>query len=206
MKTKLFSIPFFLIIAAWFLVSCQKELDGSSNGVIVVVDQKPRVGTIWTYRYYTYYSYGALATTKVILHKARNEEVIGGEKWLNVIDVDFDTTVYLLNVKTGGLYQYTNNNSYLLCKDPAVLNETYNTFNSGATEDFTVKGVNDTLPTGVGDVPANYYEGVKTGYLIDLVWYNKNAWIVRRYQYVKKPPPSTLYYRYSTMFIDNIVY
>ncbi len=206
MNTKLFTFLFLLVISGYFLGSCQKELDGSTSGGIVPADQKPKVGTIWTYRYYTYYSYGGLATSKIIYHKARNEETIGGEKWLNIIDVDSDTTVYLLNVKTGGLYQYTNSNSYLLCKYPAVLNETYNTFNSGATEDFTVKGVNDTLPTGVGDVPANYYEGVKNSYLIDLIWYNKNAWIVRKHQYLKKAPPSTLYYMYSNMFIDNIVY
>ena len=199
-------IPFLIIIGGCLFGSCQKELNTLTNGTIVPANQKPKVGTTWTYRYYTYYSYGSLATSQTIVHKARSEESFGGEKWLNIIDVSTDTTVYFLNTKTGGLYQYTSNNSYLLCKYPAAVNDTYNTFNSGATEMFTVKGVNDTLVTGIGDVPVNYHEGVKGAYLIDLIWYNDNAWIVRRYQYFKGPPPGNRYYLYSKMFIDNIVY
>lgn len=91
-----------------------------------------------------------MATSQVITHKAKSEENIGGEKWLKIADVGADTTVYFLNTKAGGLYQYTNNNSYLLCKHPAVVNDTYNTFNNGSAEGFTVKTANDTLPTGIG--------------------------------------------------------
>lgn len=202
------SYLYFLILffVAGTILSCQKEINGLSDGIINPADQKPKVGTIWTYRYTTYQIVGSVIAVKVIYHKAQSEETVGSEKWLKIIDVDADTTVYYLNVKTNGLYQYTNNNSYLFCKSPAVINETYNTFNDGSTEDFTVKTVNDTLATGIGNIPANYYEGVKGGYLIDRIWYNKNAWIVHRVIWRKKPDPSTAYYRFSTMYIDNIIY
>lgn len=189
------------------MISCQKELDGLTGGTTVIpADQKPRVGTIWSYRFYTYYSYGGIATSKNLIYKAKTEETIAGEKWLRIIDMANDTTVYLLNTKAAGLYQYTNNNAYLLCKYPATLGETYTTFNEGATEIFTVKGVNDSLATGIGVVPLHYYEGVKGGDIIDLLWYNNNAWIIWKYQYYKGPPPANRYYLYSKMFIDNIVY
>lgn len=206
MRIKLFNLSFFLIIAAFFLVSCQKEVDGSINGVINPADQKPKVGTRWIYFYTTFYSYGAIRSIKTLTYRAKNEETLGGEKWLNIVDVATDTTVFYLNTKAGGLYQYTNNSSYLLCKYPAVVNDTYNTFNDGDFEDFTVKAVNDTIPTGIGNVPANHYEGVKNGYIIDFIWYNKNAWIVREIIWRKMAPPSTAYYRYSTLYIDNILY
>lgn len=200
---------YFLILFAGsaVILSCQKEIDGlTDGGTTNPADQKPKVGTIWTYRYTTYQVVGSVISVKVIYHKAQSEETLGGEKWLKIIDVDADTTVYYLNVKTNGLYQYSNSSSNLFCKYPAVLNETYTTFNDGSSENFTVKGVNDTLATGIGDVPANYYEGVKLGDLIDRIWYNKNAWILHRIIWRRKAPPATAYYRYSTMYIDNIVY
>jgi hypothetical protein len=195
-----------LSLATLLFLSCQKELDGLVEGVIVPVILKPKVGTVWTYYYYTYYSYGGVATSKALKYKAKTEETIGGEKWLRIVDVDTDTTVYLLNTKAGGLYQYTNSNSYLLCKYPAVLNEAYNTFNEGGTEDFSVKGVNDSLATGIGIIPLNYYEGVKGGDIIDLLWYNTNAWIIWKIQYKRGAAPAFRYYLYSKMFIDKIVY
>lgn len=196
-----------LIIGAFTIISCQKEIDGAvTGGVIVPANQKPKLGTSWKYNYYTYHSYGGVATFKILTHRAKTEVILGGEKWLNIVDVDADTTVYFLNAKTGGLFQYSNGNSNLLCKYPAVLNDTYTSFNDGSVEVFTVKGVNDTLPTGIGNIPLNYYEGVKTGFLIDLIWYNDNAWIVWEYIYFKGPPPGDRYYLYSKMFLDNIVY
>lgn len=163
------------------------------------------MGTTWTYRYYTFYENGGLATTGTITYKAKIEETIGGENWLRINDLGPDTTVYLMKEKAGGLYQYTNNNSYLLCKNPASLNETYNTFNKGSAEDFQVLGVNFTLPTDIGDVVANYYEGTKNGNLIDQIWYNANAWIVR-HQVFRKFPMGTVYYKYSAMFLQQIIY
>lgn len=201
---------YLLMVVASTILSCQKEIDGTMAGGVIVnpvpVNQKPKVGTTWTYRFYTFASYGPLATSRILTFKAKTEETIGGEKWLRIVNVDTDTTVYLLNTKAGGLYQYANSNSYLLCKYPAALGDIYNTFNEGGVEDFTVRGVNDSLDTGIGIIPLNHYEGVKGGDIIDLLWYNDNAWIVWKNQYYKGPPPANRYYLYSKMFLDNIVY
>ena len=209
MKIRSFFIPVLMIAVGCFLASCQKEIDGSTDGggPVVPVDQKPKVGTVWTYYYNWWVTPGGATNSKVVYHKAKSEEMIGGEKWLKIVDVETDTTVYFLNTKTDGLYQYTNNNPYLLCKYPASVNDTYTTFNGGSPENFTVRGVNDSTATGLGDIPLTKYEGVKTGYIIDVLWYNKNAWIVWKNQYKVVPvPPSVQYYLYSTMYIDNIVY
>lgn len=203
-----FSYLFISFVCAFTTISCQKEIDGSVAGIIVPGDQNPKIGTIWTYRYYTYYSYGPLQTAKTLYYKAKSEEVLGGEKWLRIVDMETDTTVIYLSKKPDGLYQYANNSSNLLCKYPAAINDNYTTFNEGATEDFIVKGVNDTIATGIGNVPINYYEGFKTAKLIDLIWYNKNAWILwkTQYRYIVVPGVGARYYLYSKMFIDNIVY
>lgn len=199
---------YLLIITALFAStwSCQKELSYLDDGIITPVDQKPKVGTTWTYRYYTYWSYGPLATTRILVYKAKSEETLGGEQWLKIVDVDTDTIVHFLNAKTGGLFQFANSASNLLCKYPAQVNDTYTTFNEGAVEDFTVRGVNDTLATAAGSIPLSYYEGVKTGSLIDLIWFNENVWIVWKFQYYKGPPPANRYYLYSKMYLDKIEY
>lgn len=191
------------------MISCQKEIDGLTDGSIIppVADQKPKVGTIWTYQYYWYNAPGAPTNAKIVKHRAQSEETLGGEKWLKIVDVETDTVVYYLNTKTDGLYQYTNSNPYLLCKYPAPVNDTYITFNGGSAEFFTVRGVNDTIPTGLGDIPLSKYEGVKNSDIIDLIWYNKNAWIVWQYLYKRVIiSPFTVYYLYSKMYIESIVY
>lgn len=207
MKTGISSFSM-LIIVMLFTASCQKELDGSGTGggPLVPVLQKPKPGTTWIYNYYRYHSYGGVAEYKIMVHKAKTEETFAGEKWLNIVDMATDTTVYLLNTKTGGLYQYANNSSNLFCKSPAVVNDIYTTFNGGSIEDFTVKGVNDTLPTGIGNVPANYYEGFKIGRLIDQIWYTDNAWIVHRRVYSVLPSPIPVFYLHTALYIENIVY
>ncbi len=194
-----FVVPFLLVIT---LVSCQKESGNNNNNN---TNQKPKVGTTWTYRYYTYYQNGGLATSATIRYKASSEETLGGEKWLKIIEMGPDTTVYYLKEKTGGLYQYANNASNLFCKNPASLNETYTSFNAGSSEDFTVLGVNQVLPTDIGDVPANYYEGRKSGDLIDQVWFNANAWILR-HQVYKKFPMGVDFFKYKALFLQEIVY
>jgi len=208
---KTWSLYFFiLIIGASSIISCQKEIDGlidGTNPVVITPNQKPKVGTTWTYRYEWFNSPGGLPNTKTVYHKAKSEETLGGEKWLKIVDVETDTVVYYLNTKTDGLYQYTNNNPYIVCKYPAAVNDTYTTFFDGGTEDFTVRGVDDTLATGVGDIPLTKCEGVKNGFIIDVLWYNKNVWVAWKYQYKRIAffPPG-IYYIYTRMYIDKIVY
>jgi hypothetical protein len=110
---------FILITGATSIISCQKEINGLTDGSVTITpaDQKPKVGTIWTYRYEWINSPGGLANGKTVYHKAKSEEILGGEKWLKIVDVETDTLVYYLAEKTNGLYQYTNNNSYLLCSN-----------------------------------------------------------------------------------------
>jgi len=193
-----------------FLPACQKELNfdsATTGGGGPLEGKKPRLGTIWTFDYNVYQQDGSLLYSKVLMYKAKTAEVLGGETWLHVVDLDTDTTVFYLNEKTGGLFQYTNNASNLFCKAPAAVYDTYTSFNEGSSEDFTVKAVGDTISTGVGDIPANYYEGKKSGQLIDQLWYNENAWIVWKVQYKSRsvlPPP--VYYRYSSLYIRSIEY
>lgn len=206
MKPGLVRLCFYLISAIGFSLSCQKEVDGTTEGAILPANQKPKLGTQWTYNYTTYLATGGVQESKTLTLKAKSEQSHGGENWLNIVDTETDTTVYLLKTKTGGLFQYTNNNAHLLCKYPASLNDSYTTFNQGETEDFIVKGVNDSLATGIGVVASNYYEGTKNGFIIDYIWYNDNAWLVRQIKWIKKPPPSTAYYRRSTLYIQSIIY
>jgi len=191
-----------IIIVGNLLISCSKDSDPIPAPVV----KKPKLGTTWTYQYYTFYSYGGggIATSEILNYKAKTEEIIGGEKWLKIVNVKTDTTVYLLQEKVDGLYQNINNTSYLLCKYPASLNESYNTFNAGASEAFVVKGVQDSLETGVGKVPVNFYEGTKSGYIIDEIWYNENAWIVKHQVYRVLMGPN--YYKYSRLSIESIAY
>lgn len=206
---------FVLIIGTSAITSCQKEIDGSiTDGTVipVITNQKPKVGTIWTYRYEWYNTPGGggSISSKTVRHRAVSEETLGGEKWLKIVDLEPDTVVYYLSVKTDGLYQYTNNNSYLLCKDPASVNDSYTTFNTGTVEVFTVRGMNDTTSTDLGDIPLSKYEGVKPAdpRVIDVIWYNKNSWITWRLLYKLHPvaPNPPIYALYSRLYIQSIVY
>ena len=115
-----------------------------------------------------------------------------------------DTTVYLLREKSDGLYQYANNDANLFCKNPASLNETYTSYNRDSMEVFQVLGAGIDLPTNIGDIKVNFYEGRRSGNLIDEIWFNANAWIVR-HQFYRKPPLGS-YYKYSALFIRDITY
>lgn len=201
---------FILLFASAMAVSCQKEIDGLNDGAVNPADVKPKVGTVWYYRYEWYNTPGGSISSKTIRHKAVSEETMGGETWLKIVDLEPDTVVYYLNTKNDGLYQYTNNSPNLLCKHPATVNDTYTTFNTGTTEIFTVKGVNDTTGSGIGNIPLTRYEGVKPGNsnIIDVIWYNKNSWITWQWLYKLHPVPPNppLYALYSRMHIENIVY
>lgn len=205
MRAMFFTISCMVIIGATLLTSCQKEIDGAVNGVIVPVEKKPKLGTTWKYVYTRYYSSGPAIFSYFVTYKAVSEEEYGGEKWLNLVDSATNITVFLLNVKADGLYQYTNNNAYILCKYPAAINETYNTYNGGP-EDFTVKGVNDSIPTGINGLKVNFYEGVIGGDIIDRIWYNDNVWIARKYLFKRQVLSPFIYYRYETWVLQKITY
>ena len=209
MNGKFFLTAITLMIMGMLFVSCQKEINGvtSGGGGVVIAGQKPKVGTTWTYRYYTYYQLtGGLATSAVLTYRAKSEENLGGEQWLKIVDVAADTTVWLLNEKAGGLYQYINGNSYLLCEFPAQANDSYNSYNEGQAEMFTVKSVNAILPTGIGDIPVNYYEAFVGTQIMDLFWYNENVWLARKSKYINKSVLTPSFFLYSTLFLDSIVY
>jgi len=197
-----------VIAIASLFSSCQKEVTVDGGTDPGITSQKPKVGTVWTYHYYTYYppaGGNGIRTSQIVQYKAKSEDLLSGEKWLNIVDIATGATIFLLNEKTGGLYQYANNSSNLFCKDPAATGDTYTSYNDGSMEDFTVKGVKDTLSTGIGDIPTNFYEGVKTAKLIDQIWYNPNAWIVRRHFFLLDNSIPT-YYRYSSLYLDKIEY
>ncbi|MGQ0739260.1 MAG: hypothetical protein ACT4OJ_09395 [Bacteroidota bacterium] len=183
------------------LLSCQKENEGDGTAAGL----KPKVGTTWTYSYYTYYSYGGVATTKTVTWKAISEETLGGEKWLKINELGVDTTVYLLREKSDGLYQYINNSANLFCKNPTSPNDTYTSYHRDSVYFFKVSGAGITLPTNIGDIKVNFYEGRKSVNLIDEIWFNANAWIVR-HQFYRKAPLATDYYKYSALFIRDITY
>jgi hypothetical protein len=197
-----------VVMALALLNSCQKELDYAIiPGTTPIVLQKPKLGTEWYYRFYTFYSYsGGLATSENLVYKAKSEEVINGEKWLQVVNVAADTTVYLLQEKADGLYQYINNNGYLFCKYPAAVNDRYTTFYSGEMEDFIVKAVNDTISTDIGDIATTYYETYKGSHLIDQVWYDPYTWVVWKQVNRKIYPLGTAYFKYSVLYLSKIIY
>ncbi|MEP7254380.1 MAG: hypothetical protein ABI666_01325 [Ferruginibacter sp.] len=207
MRTKFFVFTFILFAGGSLLSSCQKEINltTGSGSPATPVNQKPKVGTVWTYLYTKYYSFGGVFSIATVVYKAASEETLGGEKWLKVIDQATGATVYLLNEKTGALYQYTNNSSNLFFKYPAVVNDSYSTYNSGSSEDFTVKEVNVTLSTGLGDIVVNHYEGSSGGSLKEELWYNENVWIAWQYVYFQ-PPFGAPLFRISTLFLQTITY
>jgi hypothetical protein len=183
------------------LISCQKENDGGGTPV----SQKPKVGTTWTFSYYTYYTTGGVATFKIVTWKAVSEETLAGEKWLKINELGVDTTVYFLREKSDGLYQYVNGAANLLCKNPASVNETYTSYNRDSIEVFKVLGAGINLATNLGDIKVNFYEGRKSVNLIDEIWFNANAWIVW-HQFYRKFPLGYVYYKYSAFFIRDITY
>lgn len=194
-------IPVFTLFSLLFS-SCQKENKGNNNNNNTA--QKPKVGTTWVYSYYTYYNTGGVASTKTVTYKAVSEVTLGGETWLKINETVVDTTVYYLKEKADGLYEYANNTANLFCKEPAAGGQTYTSFHNGATENFTVVSAGITLPTNLGDIKVNYYEGRKNGEQADDIWYNTSAWIVKHQGY-RKPPLGTNY-KYSALFIQSITY
>jgi hypothetical protein len=195
-----------LPVVSGIFVSCQKEAGGGGGGgTNPPANQKPKVGTTWTYSYYVFNTNGGLHSTETVVYKAKTQETIGGETWLKVVNNANDTLVYYLKQKTDGLYHYANGAANLLCKYPAALNDTYTGFLGGGVEDFIVKGVNNTLATNIGDIKVNYYDGSRGGDIFDNIWYNDNAFIVHHTVY-RKLVVSGVYYKWTSLFIQSIVY
>lgn len=171
-----------LSVLAGFTVlsACNK---GSDDPVAVV--QKPRLNTKWVYQLDTYNSGNTSFSSSTVTHRATSEVTLGGETWLRITD-DTMGLVYLLNAKTGGIYQYDNGASNLYGKYPGAVNDTYVTSNGGESETFTVKQTNLSLGAASG---AEFYnitmaEGIKNGVVRDQLWYNDEAWIARRESWI----------------------
>ncbi len=191
-----------LFIMAVLAISCSK----SSTPDPVSAPTKPRVGTKFTYRYKTFTPGGVVLTSQDVVYSITAEQTLGGEKWFQFSDPS-GTPWLLLNVKTGGLYQYANNASQLLCKFPAVLNETYAAYNNGATETFTVKTVDSLLAAPIADVKVNMYESTAGGFVTGYNFYNADYWLVKREIWqlnpVLMPPASTRRFRWELV---NVVF
>jgi hypothetical protein len=212
---KFISVIFLFALASILLISCQKEITGTTtgggNGGGGTIGKKPKLGTQWMYRYSTFRVDGSLGEAHQVVYKAMSEDQLGGETWLNIVDTNTHLTVFLLNEKTGGLYHYANNVSNLLCKYPAIVSDTYNTFNGSATVGFTVTGVNDTLQFLLGDLAVTHYEGRLQSptpgapQIVDQIWYNENVWIAQRYYYTSGLF-GNVYRKSASIILDYIIY
>ncbi len=208
MRRLLISYSLFLLAVINF-TSCQKELEGVVNPP--VVKNTPKVGTTWLYRYVTYYSWGAPATTEIVQYTISKIDTIAGEPWFNVIDKN-GNTVWLYSVRPTGLFEYTNSSAQLLCKDPAYRNEKYTTWRNGGMEDFKVIGVKDTLVMADKFV-VNYYEGEKLlnttsppqRFVLDKIWYNDEVWIAK-HEFWDKTSLFSSYYKRSSFELQQITY
>ncbi len=191
-----------IIVFSILSFSCSKSSDNPVNSIT----QSPKVGTSWTYQQDKFKADGIQYVTSNVVYRAVSEEVHGGETWLRVVD-DSSYLVYLLKVKSGGLYQFANNASYLLCKSPAAVNDVYTTYNRGSTETFTVKEVNISIGSANGSSyhNVNKYEGYQGTELFDLIWYNSETWFPRRETYIHDPFTG-IYRRDKRLILFSISY
>lgn len=169
----------FVLPASFFLLffsSCKKDKQPD-------VPTSPQVGTSWTYQYKTFSASGTLSSTSSIRYRAVSEETLGGEKWLRIVD-SVNNPVFFLKIRANGLSQYANNAAQLLCKDPAVVNDTYTSYNEGSDEDFTVTHINLQLDLPYFNAYVTRYTGQRAGNTDDILWYNKNLWLAKMEKYV----------------------
>ncbi len=193
-----------LIIIAAAFASCQKEVDGTLlPGFTPPGDQKPKLGTKWVYQYFSYYTSGALRESYKKTYTASLQETFGGKNFLRITDTT-GAIIYYLADSSGCLNQYTNSNSYLFFKYPGTTGDTYSTYNAGGPESFSVKTLEDSVVTGLGNIAATYYEGYVGTMLTDKFWYNDKQWIIQQYLY--KKPPLGAPYKYSWLILQKITY
>jgi hypothetical protein len=200
------AVPFFttLLLASAglsLIVSCSKEGNNTPNPN----NQKPRVGSKWVYRFTTYHAGGGVNTQVNVTYRATSMETLGGESWLKIVDSASGNLLFYLKEKSDGLYHYINNNAYLLCKNPAAVNDTYNGYSGTVTTDYTVTSINQMLAFGVlGNLSVNHYTGMSGGETVDQVWYNSRVWVAQRFMYTK--PPLGSYYRNASLIIQDFIY
>jgi hypothetical protein len=200
------SIPFFfsLFFTVFTLVhlsSCSKESGGNPNPN----NQNPRVGSKWVYRLTTYHASGGVNTQTNVTYRAAGMETLGGEQWLKIVDSATGSTIIYLKEKADGLYQYINNNAYLLCKYPAAVSDTYSGYAIQEAANYSVQSINQSMDFGMlGNLTVNHYTGTVGSETVDQLWYNTRVWLAQRYIYTK--PPLGNYYRSASLIIQNFIY
>lgn len=200
------SIPVFctLVFSAFstmLISSCSKEGGSNTNPNT----QKPRVGSKWVYRLTTYHASGGVNTQTNVTYRAAGMETLGGEQWLKIVDSATGNTIIYLKEKADGLYQYINNNAYLLCKYPAAVSDTYSGYAMQEPANYFVQSINQSMDFGMlGNLTVNHYTGTAGSETVDQLWYNTRVWLAQRYIYTK--PPLGNYYRSATLIIQNFIY
>jgi len=174
---KVIQVLLVFLVAGTMFVSCSKSSDDPTTPTV----KKPALNTKWTYQLDSYNTGNTSFSSTTVVHTASSQVSMGGETWLRVTD-DTMGLVFLLNAKTGGIYQYDNGASNLLCKYPAAVNDVYNTSNGGEPETFTVKYTNFSLipVSGAEFKNITMNEGVKNSVVRDQLWYSDEVWIARR--------------------------
>ena len=144
---------------------------------------KPMLGTKWTYWYKKYDAVGVFDKGFRVIYTASAEQTVNNQTWLVITD-STQTPLFLLSQQADGLYHQVNNTPYLLCKFPAAVNDTYNSFNRGDDEIITVKETGITVNVPKGDMVCNRYEGEQGNVVRDVMWYNPDVWFVKKETYV----------------------
>lgn len=162
------------IMATFILLSCHKTT--------TLQPLKPKLGTKWVYRLKKFNAAGILQTTTNLTYTISAEQTMGSDKWFVVTD-STGAAVFMLNQKPDGLYQFQNAAAHLLCKDPALPNDSYDTQNDGVDETFLVKAKDSTATLPYGDLVIYSYEGQQSGLLKDIIWYNSTVWFAKKEVY-----------------------
>ena len=167
-----------LIIAVIFVLgSCSKSSDSQPART------KPMLGTKWTYWYKKFDATGVLSKAFRVIYQISAEQTVNNETWFTVTD-STQSAIFVLTQRADGLYHLVNSTPYLLCKYPANVNDTYNSYNNGDDELVTVKETGITVNVPKGDIVSTRYEGEQGGVLKDILWYNPDVWLVKKETYV----------------------
>jgi hypothetical protein len=160
-------IVFFSLIT--ILSACHK---GNTD----VQPTKPGLGTTFTYIHRTFKVDGSVYTKDTVTYRVTELQTIGSDSWLVLRDTA-QHLVWTLLQKSDGLYQYSNNQASLLCKDPTTVGDTYS---SAGTTTFVTVTVSGQLGVPYGVQTVNYYEGKVGANIMDKIWYNSKVFFARR--------------------------